>query len=405
MSCVFIVVLRRISEGAVILANSSLIGAFIFILYFLLRLSLDVTNTSEFLAYTVGYSNGLVWAMLLGITCRVLIDAATEWGSEAFRWRACIVLLCFATIHLVLIGSTLVSSDLMDPNFSIIKNDTYQESACLASAMSTLLGYVVLCSQPTSSKRRWRRTVLQILATIYFLAATVLMQLLGSNGGPVFIGSVGLICLGCCIVKTDDNWAMKNLDPPSHPRRNQRFLQLVTRMIKVAGFIGLAGALAMLALSSLDWIDVTKFRLYSFEQQTIISSSITSRWEILTNNFWVHESFSPLFGYMFVDRITTGDGTFIHSLLAIGPHLGLLGSFFFLLYAGLIVARLRHSWMIARSDPIQSRLVVLAICMLTWSLVFIVLANFFTSFQFWFCIGLLVPPLELRVQTRPVALG
>ena len=65
-----------------------------------------------------------------------------------------------------------------------------------------------------------------------------------------------------------------------------------------------------------------------------------SRVELLTN-FIIHFSNSPLFGNIIVDRLTTGEGTYIHSFMGtIFTHLGLLGASIFIIYLYLSIKEL-----------------------------------------------------------------
>lgn len=87
-----------------------------------------------------------------------------------------------------------------------------------------------------------------------------------------------------------------------------------------------------LLLSSIGYyyfssLDLSGYRLFGFGGDV---SSVSSRIELFYNNFLLHFFYNPIFGNLEVDKILTGEGTYIHSAFFYSlTHLGLIGFLIF----------------------------------------------------------------------------
>ena len=131
-----------------------------------------------------------------------------------------------------------------------------------------------------------------------------------------------------------------------------------------------------------------------------MNASLVSRLEIAIDNTMPQLGYAPIFGNFFVDRLTTGDGTYLHSLIAVIPHLGFVGAATFVAMLGAVGIQLRRGWLRAPGTPWELRRLMLAMGVVVWSVFFLLLTNFFTSILLWMPLGLFVPAFQLQ---RPIA--
>lgn len=111
----------------------------------------------------------------------------------------------------------------------------------------------------------------------------------------------------------------------------------------------------------------------------IASSSISSRGEILANYGVAQLSVNPIFGDLGAEIVTGTPGSYLHSLLSIQTHLGLVGS---VLMLGFLTSRIRRLVTDAHDT------VVIAFIIVTFTVA--ALATFFSWLPFWFTLGLLL---------------
>ena len=93
---------------------------------------------------------------------------------------------------------------------------------------------------------------------------------------------------------------------------------------------------------------------------------------------------------MIVDKITTGEGSYIHSLLSIITHLGIIGSFIFILFLSTLYSNLRFSGTISNlQDHIYNNKIYLIYRILTVTtvIVYCLFSSFFTWLPLWFAFG------------------
>jgi len=117
-------------------------------------------------------------------------------------------------------------------------------------------------------------------------------------------------------------------------------------------------------------------------------SSVTSRSEILVTYGMAQLSVDPVFGDLGAEIVTGTPSKYLHSLLSIQTHLGIVGS---LLMIGFLASRVR-SFVKGMHDT-----VVIAFIAVTF--IVAALATFFSWLPFWFAIGLLLA-MPTRAQLR-----
>ena len=396
--CVVVTIAKRLGNGEHIGASKTFIATLLFTCYFIFRLLIDSDEGSDLTGFTIGYSNGVVIALFLGMGCRILVDGAVVAGRSSFRWMCCLCFLAIELQQLAAIASGAVEQGLADRQLFVVTNDSYQESGFLLSVMAIVVAVVVVQTRPDAQNvvGRLQRLVHASLAALYFSSSAMLAQFLGSNAGPAFIGPLGVACIGCLLVNVGAPVALTSHRDTESARRI-RFRSVIGRAIAWSAGI-LAGLGALFAVAVLfAWIDIGRLRIFEFGERALLGSSVTARWDILVDNYWIHQCHSPIFGHMYVDRLTTGAGTYVHSLLSLLPHLGVVGALLFAFLCVQAAKQLRAVWRCGQNDATVARFLVLAALVLTWAVLFTAIGNFFTAVQMWFSFGLLVPPVEMRM--------
>jgi len=398
--CVALVVLSRASSGERFVRSRSFTCTAIFVLYFLGRLAADSDAMSDFMGYSFAYTTGLVFALALGLTVWLLLEAASGPGACGLQWLGPMVLLAVNLIFVLRVEVGAADAGDVHPMYALIQNETYQVSGVMASWIAMISCAAAVRSEYQAKRNRLtvRRGVLLGMLGLLLVALVRLTQLMGSNAGPAFI--VPLSVLVFAITLTPFGPRVSTRQPVRVTTTRVRFWRRGRVVLAICVFASAALAFALWAAVAWDAIDVTRYRAFGFEQSTLANSSVVSRFEILVGNFGRHFAHAPLFGDMFVDGHTTGRGSYLHSLLAVLPHLGIMGTLLFLAMLVAIGSQLGSTWGKAQGSPRDLRFVMLAIAAVSWTLMYALLATFFTNGLLWFAIGLFVPVLQLAPAAR-----
>ena len=147
-------------------------------------------------------------------------------------------------------------------------------------------------------------------------------------------------------------------------------------------------------------LSIEQFRIFGFSQRSLIYP-LLARIDLFEQNFLIQFAYSPVFGNLRVDDLTTGSGSFAHSLISILSHLGIVGGTLFCLYISSLYRELKKAppfsaWFYTDSDLGVFR-IILGLLILGYALV----GTFFTWMPLWFSLGLLYPPMLLH--RAPVA--
>jgi len=146
--------------------------------------------------------------------------------------------------------------------------------------------------------------------------------------------------------------------------------------------------LLVLLLCSTAWfyvsgIELPYLRIFGFQESTSIleNRSLISRIEMLMGTGIEQIAINPVFGNLGAEHIVGGPGGYIHSLISVQSHLGMIGTFLLL---GYLIHRLYRLY----ANDGRS-----ALKMITPSILFIsFIGTFFIWLPFWFLIGALFAP-------------
>jgi hypothetical protein len=219
---------------------------------------------------------------------------------------------------------------------------------------------------------------------MYFTLAEKLMmlsQLLGSNSG--FITTFCFLLLTLLFLNANRSVASKKIP-----------LTLKTIFLKIFGgkifIIYIVIALIFYFLFPLDrvdfmGVDISKMRVSNFGEGKM--SSVESREKLFSSNFIEHLSYNPIFGNAKVEKLTTGVGTYIHSVLSILTHMGLVGFILFIVllwqtYVKIVYSNSKEEYLSGNKSYSLFRLMAIGLV-----LIYATVSAFYTWMPLWFALG------------------
>ena len=143
---------------------------------------------------------------------------------------------------------------------------------------------------------------------------------------------------------------------------------------------------AVLSLINSFGLELDSFRVLGFGSGE--SSSINSRIDIFKNNFLIQLNYNPLFGNTMVDTLTTGEGSYVHSLLSLLTHLGIVG---FLIFTSLVFFIYKELGSSENHTDVlygNRKFALYRFLMLSLILFFALISSSYIWMPIWFSIGL-----------------
>ncbi|MBM4125571.1 MAG: hypothetical protein FJ246_11595, partial [Nitrospira sp.] len=185
-ACVVFVLVVRVFGGAQLVFGRSAPWLALFVFWFLIRLILDASTISDVLGYTIGYAEGILFAVAVGVAIRLLLDALSESAPGMLRWWAAMLLLAFNMWSAIQVEEAAVVAGRLDRRYAFLANDTYQLSGALVSVLALILAALLVRSvygqgQGMTRILNWS---LFAAAALTFGVIVRVAQLLGSNSGP-----------------------------------------------------------------------------------------------------------------------------------------------------------------------------------------------------------------------------
>jgi hypothetical protein len=393
IAAVFVIVLMLLDRSYTIICKikPSLAISAIFVIYFMYNYLMDSMSLEALKEVTVGTTGGIVFGLGLGLICSycmAIIYDLRYVGLGVYRLTYCLVIVY--TLLLLVFAINVFShhfSNVRSDLFLIVdQNGFYQRIGTFLFIQFMLLLSLLAVLFVTSRTK----TLVQYLAmiTVPLMVAVIYgatSQLVGSNSGLVsIIGFLAVFYVFLFVV--------------SHKKAYSAYFNIKIKNI-LLGWIGLrvfkAVAVTLIGfvifvimLIELSGIDPKIFRVMGFGKNSD-NSSMGSRIEILRNNFIEQLSYNPIFGNTQVDDLTTGVGTYAHSLISLLTHLGVVGLSIFIV----LIFQMYYEITKKRKDSRLSiyndnRYGTFRLFSLTTVLFFATLTAFYTWLPLWFAIGL-----------------
>lgn len=392
--CAFVAATQFMLGARLAIRNSSMALA-PFMLYFCFRLVTDAHTGRDVIGYTLGYTEGVLFGYGVGVLTRLLLDSIAASSASAIRSLGAVLLIAMNLWAMISIEQTAIADNRFHKLFQLIDNETYQVSGALLSVIMIIMWMSVLRAMDESNRfvSRCRRFLIVLAAVAASAASIRLAQLLGSNSAPLFLGVASVFAFATAVIPMQ---GQNNLGQRQGSPRLVRQIGLVSLVVLLLGLLALASLAAAVWVEA---IDLSRYRFFGFQEETLFNASVESRVAILNRNFALQLQHSPLLGNMFVDRATTGDGTYAHSLIALLPHLGIVGTALFVAMSGAVFIQLRQQWKQSISSAGDQRLALFGVVIVAWVFAFMLASTFFTNIIVWFSLGSLAPAVQL-IRTR-----
>ena len=190
------------------------------------------------------------------------------------------------------------------------------------------------------------------------------MAITGATKEPV---AVFLILLMCIIYAKPKNYIIKH---------NKIRLTTLFNLLFILLF---SGVVLFYVLN----LELPYLKIFGYEEQKSLleNQSLIDRINIFLDTGIDQLSINPLFGNLGAEHIVGSSGDYIHSIISVQSHLGIIGSLFLL---GYLIHRLFRIYAIEGRSVLK---------MITPPILFIsIIGTFFTWFGFWFLMGALFAP-------------
>jgi len=371
----------------------------LFLLYFAFRIVVDIGSVEGLKAYTAGTTGGVILFYILG-TLAAIITGKNLKNARCSKNYLKYFTICFIVYIIVSYGLLLkiffeLGSRLQTDMFIISGRDgAYQRPGnflvmCYLMLLTLYAQFIALKSAGPLFCSRLASVTIFTLFTVYTLTSLLIAQMIGSNNATVSIAGLGLITTAVVMLL----W-LKSI---------QQYLTALslnfTRLFfgKISSRLAVFGVLALVILTCLTLsisyyfgIDLTMTRLGGFGTGEF--SSMSSRIALL-GNFSNQFNYSPIFGNMDVDRLTTGSGSYVHSLVAtLLTQTGFLGFFLFAAYLFLgLKERLKLEYEKSAECVLSNNIFNLfSLLFLSTVLLIAVVATSFLSATLWFSLGMFI---------------
>ena len=361
----------------------------LFIVYFGLMMALEGSHSSRIVAELFGSTSGLFFFLILGVLSQLSVAALAsniQVHGTAFFWAS------LSLLMLVLWTSSFaLYSHYQDvrPNVFLVKNDygAYQRPANLI-----FIQHLICCSIVLSAIAAGRSLGFCRVATLFVMLVIIsfiellLCQLIGSNKGAFAIAFSGGVTGLAVLYK---------LEPRKQLRKAVQGKRLMALMIEVFALLSFVGLMIFIFRIFNIMEGLYQLRAFSFGNNEF--SSIFSRLELL-QNFRLHLSVNPVFGHTQVEELTTGSGSYVHSLVSLVTHCGVVGTSIFVLASTLMFFRYRQRWSGFASSSIDFWTTTCSKYYFASLLFLCLLSSVFTWAPLWFGIGFFASVFQFSVN-------
>ncbi|WP_299735198.1 hypothetical protein [uncultured Endozoicomonas sp.] len=399
-------VLWRAGLSRLILVRRSILLLACFFAYFTVRIGFDTGSVEEIKAYLIATTGGVFLFYLLGTMVSISIDQHQKYSLRSydyFKFFAFFLLLYSCFTYTLLLSIFFDFTAKLRSDIFLIKglNEGYQRSGDFL-----VIGYLILISlyvQFYSLKQiknsiffRGVNIIVFTLLVINALTSMVIAQMMGSNKAVVLLAGLVLILTSVSLLlqvsRIQRYLAIRQLT----------FYRFISGKIAVSLFtliVILFFFLVLFVIVSAGYIgvDLAMTRLAGFGSHEI--SSVTSRLTLL-DNFILHFSYSPVFGNMQVDCLTTGCGTYVHSFVGSSlTHTGIVGFFLLLGYFFLAYKERFETITVSYGHPkflLSNILNLYSVLFISAVLLIAIVGTFISWSVLWFSMGLYLNAVKFK---------
>jgi len=393
----YLILYQAIKSNKIHIRKSTLLLV-LFYIYVLIRITIDTKNIEMFKSYLFSTSGGMITFYVLGLFLTLVLKYFIHIVSNDKKELKKIVYiyLLYILLHSYFLIDTYayLIQGVRNDFFTLVDVSGHQRSASFLVMnfifMSALFIHIRLLSHDKFKKIIFLSSM---ILYVNMLIAIILSQLIGSNNGAVTI--TGILFLTILIqislsFKEHSYILFKyNLKPQS------LFFGLASRKLYASIFILLVSFMlfALLVMLFLN-IERNTFRIFECSGGL---SPMTSRISSY-NNFLVQFNVSPVFGNIIVDRLTTGDGTYVHNtIVSLLTHLGLVGFFIFMFY---IILSFKELYIDNQYLFVTNGLRIYYTLLFMGVFSIAVIGTFFTWSPLWFLFGCIFPALYIENGTK-----
>lgn len=375
--------------------HKSTIFLFLFLFYVILNSVRSGAGLSELKSVTIGTTGGIFFAIITGcmLACSLECIYYTVQKSKLFSKLSMLyILLTLLTgvVLLFLVFKTHYGEIRSDIFLVKGKADQYQRAASFLSMQAIMLVSVVAIGVTSRAIRGFLLTTLMVCL---LLLATILIggisQIIGSNSGLVVAAAVYATFLLFLFFRKRGAPAAKQ---ENHNTSKFPLVWICQRVVLF--FLIILGVFAVVFVSEkLGFVNtehLDKLRIFNFGSGTL--SSISSRATLIEDYYIEQLSYAPLLGNTLVDSLTTGTGTYAHSLLlSILTHQGVFGLLLFLLFITSVYVDISRAAKKPCSATVFQGAETKFFRLLVIGVVFLLATThaFYTWTPFWFTIGIL----------------
>jgi hypothetical protein len=394
--------------GQSILIRRSTLFLLLFFAYFIFRIAVDIGEMEKLKASTFGTTGGIILFYIVGTLVAIVIGQHEKNAYKVKNYYnyfflffiSYLMMSCYLLLSIFLEMSSKLRMDIF-----LIENHEgsgdYQRPGdfLIISYLILITLYAQFISlRQTRRSLSWIRLTSVIVFTvfvIYSLTSLLVAQMIGSNKAAVLIAGLAIIVVMILMLLWSKS-ARNYLTVVPITFKLLIFSKLSLRLIfftvlSIAILIGII----FTTISYLD-IDLSMTRLGGLGSGRI--SSVSGRLDLLSN-FIIHFKYSPFFGHMNVDCLTTGCGSYAHSVFAsLLTHTGLLGFFLFAFYL-----RLVSKEVFKVNASLQDEIFITSNIYKLFTVIFFlailalgVIGTFLTWSVLWFAFGLILTAVKFK---------
>lgn len=364
----------------------------VFLSYLLLRITLDIGNFTYFKSILVYYTLGV----LLTVSLNHILLNSKKYASMKIIYKILLFAISLSFTILISLKLPEILSEMKTDVFLV--KDRYFDYQTPGNALVFMFLIYVLIYNYLSilipKKLSFSYIILFVMVAINLIIGMFISQVLGSNNALVCIAGLFFVTIIFQLYNTEkikDTIARKSFFINNIFKSKLFFSYL--RVIIYSFFIFIF--IILMTLYILD-IDINKFRIFSFGGGEV--ASIQSRLELL-NNFVVHLDYSPIFGNINVENLTTGTGTYTHSFItSLMTHTGILG--FLIFFIWLVVAikeKIKPKEVIGEKRYIENSLMIYSMTVFIGFFLIASVGVFFIRWiPIWFLFGFVFMPIVLK---------